>query len=148
MSHLIRKKSFKANDTCGLAKSFCPGCLEIHSFLAAANLPSCLDAFALFYSYSTPERASEQPIRPLAHSSVPLRATNGLWIASSFCRATSFTGGFHSPLYPRAHHVTVKINLTDSLNAVKFERKWMMFRNPQKPSQSLKLDSMIIDYLL
>lgn len=136
------KKDFKTDNTRGLSlrNHFVLTVLRFFILFSPQSTFRVVSTYAsvLFYSYSTVERASEQSGRPLALSSVSLCATNGLWIASSFCRATSFTEGFHSPLYPRAHRATVKINLAGSLNTVKFERRKMIFRNPQKPPRSRK----------
>lgn len=103
-SSLIKRKILSArwHVRSSLTKSFRPGCLG--SFFSrrghSYELPLGEHIRLILFLFSN-ERASN-PSRSPALPSVPLRATNGLWIASSFCRATSFTEGFHSPLYPRA----------------------------------------------
>ncbi|KYN42102.1 hypothetical protein ALC56_03240 [Trachymyrmex septentrionalis] len=60
-----------------LAKSFCSGCLDIHSFLVGMNLSSRAQHTHLLYFtpilfLKSEMRASEQLVRPLTLSSVPL----------------------------------------------------------------------------
>lgn len=147
-----------------LTKSFCLGCpgsffshrghpseshLDAHTYTFLFLLLSYF-ASILLLNERTSEQASNSSIPP-ALSSVPLHATNGLWIASSFCRATSFTREFS--FYPRvtssfAHRATVKINLSGSLIAVKSERTWMTFQNLSKITTAHVILADFIDYCL
>ena len=125
------KKGFKADYRAVYPRKIILSWLSWYSFFSRRNEPlsrtqrTHLLYFTSILLLKSEMRASEQLVHPLTLSSVPLSATNSLWIASSFCRATSFTGGFHSSFYPRAHRATMKINLAGSLNAVKFEWKWI-----------------------
>lgn len=136
------------------ARSFLTAVIPPRVILMHTHASLSLSPSVLFCFHSTSERTNERAANssiPPALSSVPLHATNGLWIASSFCRATSFTGEFS--FYQRAassfaHRATVKINLPGSLIAVKSERTWMTFQNLSETTAAHVILADFIDYCL